>query len=78
LEKAKTSVSTANNEMVVKRIGPIGLIFDFNDFMLFELLKEVHVKPSNQNKDDDFSVLGLDFLRRYSIRFDEYVVYLKK
>ncbi len=63
LEQVDNKTLTANGEISVKRIGPIGITFELGDFLIYERLKEIHVKSPNINNGyDEVSVLGLDFL----------------
>ena len=76
-EYLENEIYTANGKIKVKKICPCTLWWRRHDFSLFEVLKEILVKPENLC-DNFVSLLGLDFLKRFTIKFDNDVVFLEK
>jgi hypothetical protein len=64
--------------MYVRKLPPCVLTFNTIDFMVGEKLREIHVKPFVDYSLYDVSLLGLDFLKRYNIIFEENYVVLEK
>lgn len=78
LERIKDNVFTTDGQIPMRKINNCKLTFENNVFSITEKLVEIHVQPQTLNNNYDISQLGLNFLRRYTIKFRNDVMVLEK
>lgn len=72
------TISTANGNIDVRKITGVAIFFHGGNFSLCERLNEVHVKSYIDNSENDISLIGLDILSRYQIKYEkDYVVLIR-
>ena len=78
LDKSRFKILTSNGGIYVRKLSPCVLTFNTIDIIVGEKLREIHVKPFGDYSLYDVRSLGLDFLKRYNIKFEENYVVLEK
>lgn len=72
-------VSIANGQtMNVAALRNIGLLFEFSNYSIFEKLNQIHIQPFLPNQQTNTSLLGLDILSRYTLKYESNFVVLDR
>ena len=72
------TISTANGNIDVRKITGAAIFFHGGNFSLCERLNKVHVKSDIDNSENDISLMGLDILSRYQIKYEkDYVILIR-
>jgi hypothetical protein len=71
-------VSIANGQTIhVAELRNIGILFDFPDYSIFDKLKKIHIQPFSQYQQGT-SLLGLDVLSRYTLKYENNIMILER